>query len=72
MSTKSHGQQGYYRAIAGFQNAANRTFHQASEQLPTAARKDLKDSAFQKLIAVPRVSFESMMKKKVAPLINKR
>ena len=68
---KIAGQQGYYRAIAGFQNAANRTFQQASEQLPTAARKDLKDSAFQKLIAVPRVSFESMMKKKVAPLINK-
>ena len=65
---KIAGQQGYYRAIAGFANAAGRTFQQASELLPTAARKDLKDSAFQKLIAVPRVSFESMMKKKVTLL----
>ena len=68
---KIAGQQGYYRAISGFMNAAGRTFQQAAEQLPTAARKDLKDSGFQKLIAVPRVSFESMMKKKVAPLIKK-
>ena len=66
---KIAGQQGYYRAIAGFSNAANRTFQQASELLPTAARKDLKDSTFQKLIAVPRVSFESMMKKKVAMVV---
>ncbi len=65
---KIAGQQGYYRAIAGFQAADQRTFEQALIYLPGSSRKEMRESSFQKQIAVPRVSFESMMKKKVVNL----
>lgn len=65
---KIAGQQGYFRAIAGFQATAGRTFEQCMVHLPSATRKELRDSTFQKQIAVPKVSFESMMKKKVVNL----
>ena len=65
---KIAGQQGYYRAVAGFQSKARSAFDTAVGLLPNASRKELKDSAFQKQIAVQQGSFESMMKKKVVGL----
>ena len=65
---KIAGQMGYFRAIAGFQATAGRTFEQSMMYLPNATRKELRDSTFQKQIAIPKVSFESMMKKKVVNL----
>ncbi len=65
---KIAGQQGYYRAVAGFQSKARSAFDTAVGLLPNASRKELKDSAFQKQIAVQQGSFESMMKKKVIGL----
>ena len=65
---KIAGQQGYYRAVSGFQAKARTQFDQAVGLLPNATRKELKDSTFQKQIAVPQASFESMMRKKVVVL----
>lgn len=62
---KVANQQGYYRAIAGFQEHAPREFAQASVEMANSAQKLLRDSRFRQLIAVPRPSFESKMKKHV-------
>lgn len=60
---KVQGQQGYYRAIAGMQEASRRDFDLAAERMPNGARKDLKDPELRRLSAIPRASFESRMKK---------
>ncbi len=65
---KIENQQGYFRALAGFQSADSKAFETAAEDVPTAVRRDLR--AFRKQIDVPRVSFESMMRKKVVTLRN--
>lgn len=62
---KVPNQQGYYRAIAGFRERAPREFAMASEEIPNSAQKLMRDGRFRQLIAVPRGSFESMMKKQV-------
>lgn len=62
---KVQGQVGYYRAIAGFANASERTFDSAQQHLPNATRKELRDAELRRLIAIPRVSFESSLRKKV-------
>ena len=56
-------QQGYFRAIAGMQEASRRDFDAAAERMPNGARKDLKDPELRRLAAIPRSSFESSMKK---------
>jgi len=61
---KVPNQLGYYRALAGFAATAPRTFENASASLPATAAKELRD--LRKQIGVPRASFESMMRKKVA------
>jgi hypothetical protein len=59
---KVAGQQGYYRAIAGMRTANSTAFDRAADHMPNSAQKLLRDSALRKLIDVPRVSFESMMR----------
>ena len=62
---KVANQQGYYRAIAGFREHAPRQFSQAEGEIANSAQKLMRDGRFRQLIAVPRPSFESMMKKHV-------
>ena len=61
---KVQGQQGYYRAIAGMRAVSLRAFEKIATRMPNAAQRLLKDSEMRKLIDVPRVSFESMMRKR--------
>ena len=61
---KVQGQQGYYRAIAGMRAASQGSFDRAAAHMPNAAQRLLRDGALRKLVDVPRVSFESMMRKR--------
>jgi hypothetical protein len=61
---KVQGQQGYYRAIAGMRAAYSGAFDRAAARMPNAAQRLLRDADLRKLIDVPRVSFESMMRKR--------
>ena len=61
---KVQGQQGYYRAIAGMRAASQGGFDRAAAHMPNAAQRLLRDGALRKLVDVPRVSFESMMRKR--------
>lgn len=63
---KVAGQSGYYRAMAGFQEASPRNFEAAAERMPASSRKELKEPAMRQRMAVPRRSFESALSKKVA------
>jgi hypothetical protein len=65
---KVPGQSGYFRAIAGFAEAAPRAFAAALDRVPASSRKELRQAAFQKQLAVSRASFESSMKKRVQAL----
>ena len=58
------GQQGYYRAIAGMIAASSGAFERAAARMPNSARGLLREAEMRKLIQVPRVSFESMMRKR--------
>ena len=61
---KVQGQQGYYRAIAGMRAASSGVFDRAAARMPNAAQRLLREAELRKLIDVPRVSFESMMRKR--------
>jgi hypothetical protein len=61
---KIEGQQGYYRAIAGMREASPAAFERAAAHMPNAAQRLLREPNMRKLIDVPRVSFESMMRKR--------
>jgi hypothetical protein len=61
---KVQGQQGYYRAIAGMRAASPGAFDRAAARMPNAVQRLLRDAELRKLIDVPRVSFESMMRKR--------
>ena len=61
---KVTGQQGYYRAIAGMYEASSGAFERAAARMPNAAQRLLRSAEMRKLINVPRVSFESMMRKR--------
>ena len=61
---KVQGQQGYYRAIAGMRGAVSSAFARAAERMPASAQRALRGAEMRKLIDVPRVSFESMMRKR--------
>jgi hypothetical protein len=61
---KIPGQQGYYRAIAGMRSASSGAFDRAAARMPNTAQRLLRDAELRKLIDVPRVSFESMMRKR--------
>ena len=58
------GQQGYYRAIAGMLAASSGAFERAAARMPNSARTLLRSAEMRKLIDVPRISFESMMRKR--------
>ena len=58
------GQQGYYRAIAGMLAASSGAFERAAARMPNGAQRLLRSAEMRKLIDVPRVSFESMMRKR--------
>ncbi len=61
---KVEGQQGYYRAIAGMLAASSGAFERAAARMPNSAQRLLRSAEMRKLIDVPRVSFESMMRKR--------
>jgi hypothetical protein len=61
---KVQGQQGYYRAIAGMRAASPGAFDRTAARMPNAAQRLLRDAELRKLVDVPRVSFESMMRKR--------
>jgi hypothetical protein len=61
---KVQGQQGYYRAIAGMRAASSGAFDRAAARMPNAVQRLLRDADLRKLIDVPRISFESMMRKR--------
>jgi 8-oxo-dGTP diphosphatase len=61
---KLKGQQGYYRAIAGMYAASPSAFERAASRMPNATQRLLRDAEMRKLINIPRVSFESMMRKR--------
>ncbi len=61
---KVRGQAGYYRAIAGFVDAAG-GIDRAGRKLASGARKALDDAELRKLVAVPRIAFESSLTKRM-------
>jgi hypothetical protein len=61
---KVQGQQGYYRAIAGMQSASTGAFERAAGRMPNSAQRLLRAAEMRKLVDVPRISFESMMRKR--------
>jgi hypothetical protein len=61
---KVQGQQGYYRAISGMREASQGAFDRAAAHMPNAVQRQLRDGELRKLVDVPRVSFESMMRKR--------
>jgi hypothetical protein len=61
---KVQGQQGYYRAIAGMRTACAGVFERAAARMPNAAQRLLREAEMRQLIDRPRVSFESMMRKR--------
>ena len=65
-SRKIEGQRGYYRAIHGMGEALGGSMDALAKLLPKTARDDWKNPETRKLISVPRVSFESMMRKMLA------
>jgi len=65
---KVPGQLGYYRAMAGLQDAVG-NLDVLAKHLPGAAVKALKDTDLRKLIAVKQVSFESTLKKRTQAIL---
>jgi len=63
---KVPNQQGYYRALAGWRDTAQRTFDVAAENASTTVQKLMREATFRQILAVPRISFESTLRKKVA------
>lgn len=61
---KIPGQQGYFRALAGFEQTSSRAFQDAAGGLSTALARDLKE--FRPKISIPLVTFESPLRKLVS------
>jgi hypothetical protein len=68
---KLKGQQGYYRAIAGMYAVSPGAFDRAASRMPNATQRLLRSAEMRKLIDVPRVSFESMMRKRARASLTK-
>ena len=66
---KVPGQQGYYRAIAGMA-ASQGAFDRAAAGVSNSERRLLRSAEMRKLVDVPRVSFESMMRKRARTVYN--
>jgi hypothetical protein len=65
---KIAGQVGYYRALAGIDDAVG-GLDQLARRLPGAARGMLKDAELRRHLAIKQVSFESAMRKKAAAML---
>ncbi|HUA60963.1 MAG TPA: hypothetical protein VML19_19525 [Verrucomicrobiae bacterium] len=61
---KVQGQQGYYRAIAGMRAALRGEFDRTAARTPNSVQRLLRGAEMRKLMDVPQVSFESMMRKR--------
>jgi hypothetical protein len=61
---KVQGQQGYYRAIAGMRAASPGAFERAASRMSNSEQRLLRGAEMRRLIDVPRISFESMMRKR--------
>lgn len=62
-SRKLAAQRGYYRAMAGLVAGLGSRLDRVVAKMPASARSEFRSSELRKLIAVPRPSFESMMRK---------
>ncbi|HUQ95234.1 MAG TPA: hypothetical protein VM120_26390 [Bryobacteraceae bacterium] len=58
-------QRGYFRAIHGMSHALGGNLDRVVRSLPARTRAEWKDAELRKQVAVPRQSFESMMKKMI-------
>ena len=67
-SAKLGAQFGYYRAMAGLAAATPRGLEAYAPHLPAALRRALGEAELRRLITIPRLSFESSMKKKAIAL----
>jgi hypothetical protein len=61
---KVEGQQGYYRAIAGMRAASSSAFERAATRMSNSEQRLLRGAEMRRLIDIPRISFESMMRKR--------
>jgi hypothetical protein len=68
---KVKGQEGYFRALAGFDAAhpGGLESRELAAELSNASKRALKDSELRRKIAVPRVSFESSCAKRVRAIL---
>lgn len=62
-SRKLATQRGYHRAMAGLVAGLGSRLDDVVAKMPASARNEFRSSEMRKLIAVPRPSFESMMRK---------
>ena len=68
-SRKLKGQRGYYRAIAGLMNTVSgKRLDAIVGKMPASVRTEFRSSELRRQIALPRASFESMLRKMVRPL----
>ena len=65
---KVPGQVGYYRAIAGLEDAVG-NLDVLAKHLPGASQKALKDPELRRAIAIKQVSFESALKKRAGVVL---
>lgn len=68
---KVRGQQGYYRALAGFDRVRRLDSPDLLEHLPSGARAELKDPELRKKVAVRQESFESAMFKRARAILGR-
>lgn len=66
---KVKGQQGYYRALAGWNTVSRIDGPDVLALLPTGVRAELKDPELRKKVAVRRESFESAMFKRARAIV---
>lgn len=66
---KLEAQDGYYRALAGMNEALPRGLDALARLMPSAARATLKDPALRRKLAVPQASFESSYRKRARSLV---
>ncbi|MCU1325708.1 MAG: hypothetical protein JWN34_1078, partial [Bryobacterales bacterium] len=66
---KLDNQNGYYRAIAGMRSVSQGNFDKAVSRMPNAAQRAVKSGEIPKLSAVPRASFEAMMRKRARTVV---
>ena len=69
--TKLPGQQGYYRALAGFARASARGLDdpELAQHYAASTRRLLRSSELRQKVAVPRASFESQLAKRARAVV---